>query len=270
MRTTNIAAAVAAALSIGATAQAADIARPVYKAPVAAPVYNWSGFYVGMNAGSAWADARSHTSMTCLLADQSCPYGPAQFPAVAAAGSATLSDQAFTGGGQVGLNWQTGRLVYGFEVDLQSFKLAATRSGSATDPSDATNLIRVTSTLDSDWLFTARGRLGWLVAPNLLLYGTGGLAATELGVHTAISSDSLQPGAGSATGRLKGWAIGGGAEWALSANWTLRAEYLHLDLGKVTANAPIQVPVGDDITNNMATTVDLTAEVVRAALNYKF
>ena len=96
------------------------------------------------------------------------------------------------------------------------------------------------------------------------------MAATELAVRNAISSDTLQPGAGSASGRITGWTIGGGAEWALSPNWTVRAEYLHLDFGKVTANAPIEVPVGDLIKNNMTTTVDLTAEVVRAALNYKF
>ena len=87
--------------------------------------FNWSGFYAGVNAGSAWGHADSNTSMTCLLADQTCPFGPAQFPAVAAAGSGNLSDQAFTGGGQIGLNWQTGSLVYGLELDLQSFKLAA-------------------------------------------------------------------------------------------------------------------------------------------------
>ena len=87
--------------------------------------FNWSGFYAGINGGSSWGHVHSNTSMTCLLADQTCPFGPAQFPAVAAAGSGTLSDQAFTGGGQVGLNWQTGSLVYGLELDLQSFKLAA-------------------------------------------------------------------------------------------------------------------------------------------------
>jgi len=236
--------------------------------------FNWSGFYAGVNAGSAWGHAHANTSVTCLRDDNSplakCPFEDAsQLAAVGAAGSGTMSDQAFVGGGQVGLNWQTGSLVYGLELDLQAFNLAGNRSGTATDPSDATNAITVGTSFHTDWLITARGRLGWVMAPNLLLYGTGGLAATELGVRNVLSSDSSAQGSASASGRITGWTVGGGAEWALSRNWTLRGEYLHLDFGKVTANASVGDPVAE-LKNNMASTVELTADIVRAGLNYKF
>jgi len=56
---------------------------------------------------------------------------------------------------------------------------------------------------------------------------------------------------------------------ALGGNWSLRGEYLYLDFGKVTVNTPVQDPVAP-FTNNLASSVDLTAHVVRAGLNYKF
>ena len=69
-----------------------------------------------------------------------------------------------------------------------------------------------------------------------------------------------------------GFAVGGGVDWMILSNWIFRAEYLYLDFGKVTANALINDPnnPAHTGTNNLATTVDLTAQVVRAGVNYKF
>ena len=108
------------------------------------------------------------------------------------------------------------------------------------------------------------------VSSNVLLYGTSGLAVTELGVRNSLSSAVAQ-GAVNDSGRLVGWTVGGGAEWALNRHWSLRAEYLYLDFGKVTVNAPVNSPgplFPDN--NNLATTVDLTAQIVRGGLNYRF
>jgi outer membrane immunogenic protein len=233
---------------------------------------NWSGFYAGLNAGGVWADARANSSTACLAANQSdCPFPTfMESAAVSAAGSGRISDRGFTGGVQAGVNLQTGRLVYGLEVDVQSFKLGGARTGTANDPVNLGNVIRVGTAFDTDWLFTARSRFGWTVAPNLLLYGTSGVAATELGVRNSISSSLTgAQGAASHTGRLTGWTLGGGAEWALNRHWTVRAEYLYLDFGNVTANAS----VSDGVTgnpSNLATTVNLTAHIARAGVNYRF
>jgi outer membrane immunogenic protein len=119
---------------------------------------------------------------------------------------------------------------------------------------------------------TARSRIGWAVTPNVLLYGTGGVALTELGVRNSLSSAGtavIAQGTGSASGRVTGWAIGGGAEWALNRHWSVRAEYLYLDFGKVTANAFV-VDNAAGFNNNVGTTVDLTAQIARAAVNYRF
>jgi outer membrane immunogenic protein len=244
----------------------------------------WSGFYVGVNGGMAWSDVQAGTSAVCndthdpalvppAFNGIDCPFASVpvdQLAVIGTAGSGGMSDRGFLGGAQAGVNVQKGSVVYGFEVDVQSFKLGASRTGTTPDPNNAANLITVATAFDTDWLFTARSRLGWAVSPNFLLYATGGVAATELGVSNSLSSSvSSAQAAGSAGGRVIGWTLGGGAEWALSPNWTLRGEYLHLDFGKVTANAQVRDPA-HDFSTNMTTTVELTAQIVRAGLNYKF
>jgi outer membrane immunogenic protein len=251
-------------------------------APAKSGRFSWSGFYIGANAGRAWGDTDAHTSTTChdvslnamgFAKGVDCPFSsPAQFAVIGAAGRGSMSDQGLTGGGQAGVNLQTGSMVFGLEVDLQSFKLGASRSGTAADPGNPGSFITVSTAFDTDWLFTARSRLGWAVAPSLLLYGTGGVALTELGVRNALSSSGppVAEGLGSASGRVTGWTIGGGAEWALSRNWSVRAEYLYLDFGKTTANASVLDGGAHNFNNNVATAVDLTAHIARAGVNYKF
>lgn len=244
-----------------------------------AKAFSWSGFYVGVNAGMAWGSAHAGTSAVCNDTDatpptgENCPFGPDALPILGAAGTGTMSDRGFLGGAQVGVNLQKGSAVFGLEVDVQSFKLAASRAGSRPDPNDAANVITVTTAFDTDWLVTARSRLGWLVSPNALIYATGGVAATDLSVKNSLTSSvSLAEGVGSSNGRAVGWTVGGGAELALGGNWSLRGEYLYLDFGKVTANAQVSDPghPAAGSTNNMASSVDLTAHIVRAGLNYKF
>jgi len=85
---------------VGAAA-AADIqaARPVYKAPVLAPVpvYNWTGFYVGVNAGYSWGQQDNSISGTAV---------------------GTNKVNGFIGGGQIGYNWQVNQIVFGLEADF--------------------------------------------------------------------------------------------------------------------------------------------------------
>ena len=96
------------------------------------------------------------------------------------------------------------------------------------------------------------------------------MAATELGVRNSIASSLTgAQGAASHTGRAIGWTLGGGAEWSLNRNWTLRAEYLYLDFGNVTTNASVS-DGATSFPSNLATTVNLTARIARAGVNYKF
>ncbi len=117
-----------------------------------------------------------------------------------------------------------------------------------------------------------RGRLGWLYRPNLLFYATGGAAFTRLEVKLSYSDGNGVTGAGSASAIKTGWTIGGGAEWALNNHWSVKAEYLYLDFGSVTAHATVGVPAGikGAESSTISTTGDLTAQIARVGINYKF
>jgi outer membrane immunogenic protein len=110
-----------AALAAG-PAFAADLARPVYRAPVVyAPVASWTGFYVGANAGYAWGDS----DVTSIFACPSgvCPFrNPVNLATFTAGGTGSASKgSGFTGGVQAGYNWQVGNIVAGAEVDYNAF-----------------------------------------------------------------------------------------------------------------------------------------------------
>lgn len=130
-----------------------------------------------------------------------------------------------------------------------------------------------------DYLGTVRGRLGFLVTPTLLIYGDGGFAYG--GVHEGVDIAStfpptglgLSPAFGSVTNTRTGWTAGGGLEWLFSPNWSLKAEYLYYDLGRVTFG------VGGltQFTERPALFTDLpvastrfNGHIVRVGLNYHF
>jgi outer membrane immunogenic protein len=255
-------------------AMSADL--PVKAPPPPVAVFSWTGFYVGANAGGAWGHSDATTNVSCGPVPGFTPYfcgpafGQAAANAVAASGTGSMSGSAFTGGGQIGYNWQNSRVVYGIEADIQSFNIKASRQGSANDFTNSTSLI--TSSVATDWLFTARGRVG-LAFENLLAYATGGLAVTNLSAtHTFIDNNTTPPGAGTWTGSATklGWTVGGGLEWALSRNWSVKAEYLYLNFGSVGAAGTIINPLPPGYANAIGTSVDLTAHIARAGVNYKF
>jgi outer membrane immunogenic protein len=264
-------------------AMAADM--PVKAPPPPAAVFSWAGFYAGLNAGGAWGRSDAATSVSCTPVPGFLPYfcsptgGQANAAAVAAAGTGSMSGSRFTGGGQIGYNWQNGSLVYGFEADVEAFNIRASRRASANYPvaflpGMTASTFTVASSIDTDWLFTARGRVGWAFA-TLLAYATGGVAVTKLSATHAFRDNYGAPGfagagtwSGSAT--KVGWTAGGGLEWAASRNWTVKVEYLYLSFGSVGAAGTIINPITLGYANAIATSVDLTAHIARAGINFKF
>jgi outer membrane immunogenic protein len=127
---------------------------------------------------------------------------------------------------------------------------------------------------------TVRGRLGYLVTSPLLVYATAGLAYGGVNSSTALSDIFVPgafvftPGAGSVTTTRVGWTVGGGLEYLLAGNWSLKAEYLYYDLGSTSyALTPVVVTVGGVTATNLgvtSNTADFRGSIVRAGLNYKF
>ena len=271
MKEILLAGAAFAALVAG-PAMAADLpARtPVYKAPVVAAGYNWTGFYVGGNVGYAGVipTPRRYSPVRFL----GCTYvTPVNLNAFGAAGTGSYSADRFTGGLQMGYNLQYGAAIVGWELDFNAFSLRGSRSAGGLVPNGVGQSFTTTTATDTDWLFTARGRLGWTVAPSYLVYVTGGVAVTKLKVSNAFA-DTFVPitsGASSSSSTKAGWVAGGGLEWAVSGNWTIKAEYLYVDFGSVSTNASVLAP-DNPVPDQLTTSADLRANIVRVGFNYRF
>jgi len=250
-------------------ASAADLApRPYTKAP-AAMVEGWSGFYVGGNAGYAWGSA----DMTGTL------LAPAPFLAIDAAAvntatSPRLKSNGGTAGVQAGYNWQDGPAVFGIEADFDAFRLRGSNAGTFPFPSTLpggvagppTLFFSQTSSVSTDWLFTGRGRLGY-AHDHWLLYATGGVALTNAKVNQTIALLAPFVISASTSSTRVGWTVGAGFEYAVSANWSLKAEYLYLDFGSVDGIGVVTPPFPGLTYNN---TTRLTANLARVGVNYRF
>ena len=228
-----------AAVSTTALTHVALAADLPVKAPPPSPppIYTWTGFYAGLNAGYGWGTSNDATTTATSLAD-----GPAQFfslgsvvvtdpssqlipgsTAFANSGTASVKQKGFIGGGQIGYNLQLGsNVVVGIEADIQGSDIhgSGSNSGSSADsfaargftfsksaigPNFAESLTAAwgnpvfnrsafgTDDISArvDWLGTVRARAGYLIAPNFLIYATGGLAygAVEASGNYSLETD---------------------------------------------------------------------------------
>jgi outer membrane immunogenic protein len=256
---------------VGATL-AADIAAP------ANPTYNWTGFYAGLNAGWSRADVDGRNSVPCSA---TCAYFmPANADGINAGGRFGGSDDAFTGGLQIGYNWHAGNWVFGLEGDFNALhtKMHSTiLLPYATAPFNGT---RFDNSIETEWLATLRGRLGVasLFEGKALLYVTGGAAFTQ--IETLNTTAELNPfptgidcalrhcAVSSVDSTKAGWTLGGGAEWALNRNWSIKTEYLYADFGTVRTTSSYAGANG--ATEILSHDVDLSLHIARAGINYKF
>jgi outer membrane immunogenic protein len=246
------------------------IASPAF---AASPAYNWSGFYVGLTAGATWSSSHETTSLPCTEAlgvgDICSTVFPANGPIVRGAMTGSFDKTGFVGGGEAGFNLQNGPAVYGIELDLQRFQGAwkSVTAISAGPLPTAGMPMNLNSSADADWLFTARGRIGYAF-DSFLVYGTGGLALTRLSTNFTLSDSGGDAGNWTQVKEKVGWVAGGGVEWMLSKTWSVKGEYLYVKFGSQTASG--SVVNGFGYTNAISTSADLTAQIARAGLNYKF
>ncbi len=232
-----------AALASG-SALAADLPRRT--APPAAPIYappvfTWTGFYVGLNAGVA-IDASQY-----------------QFSPFFASGNSGAV--GFTGGGQLGYNWQTGPLVVGLETDL-NYRSSQNNSGGGFGMGAVGS--------GAGYFGTLRGRVGFTPMDRMMIYATGGLAYGNTNFPGSVAGIDGFGGAhalygGGNAGTSVGWTVGGGAEYALNRNWSIKAEYLYVSLGGKSTNY-IDAVSGLPIVAN-ANTRD---HIARVGVNYHF
>lgn len=300
-------AAIALALSASG-ASAADL--PALKGPPPPPLPPppiWTGFYAGLNAGGTWnASDRQDVFSLGVGHNPFFPIAAAEYATASALGASAIlprsENGAFIGGGQVGYNYQFGRsFVLGLEADIQgvasnnNFRNGITAVPLSTASGFWVPGEIVVTTLQNnrqvDWLGTFRGRLGYLATPTLLAYVTGGLAYGGVTTRTNIfqfnNNQTFFPanqfGPAFSNGFYSdtrvGWTLGGGVEWLFWPNWSVKAEYLYYDLGRVTyAISPLTTigvtPVAAfngplaSAFSRVSTRFD--GHIVRAGINYHF
>jgi outer membrane immunogenic protein len=263
-----------AVLSGVASASAADLAPHSYtKVPIAAPNTDWSGFYVGVTAGYGWGNASAAEAPANSLLGALLMAEPGVLPS-------SLSPKMSNGigGGEIGYSWQFGRVVAGFEADISYLGMNG-QDSFFSPPAPAIDGITTTQSNKLDWLGTVRGRLGWLATSETLLFGTGGLAYG--GAHASTTVFDIAPGmcpalnafcsTGSSSRTLVGWTLGAGVESKLTANWSVKAEYLYFDLGHLadTASTTISIPAVNGM-GLVTATSSFRGSIVRAGVNYSF
>jgi len=233
--------AIAALIAGGTSALAADLpSRTVVPvAPVVVPIFTWTGFYGGLNAGYGWNvnDNRYYDPNTGLVQKED-------------------SDGGFVGGGQIGYNYQLGQFVGGIEADVQYADLSA---GSETYLNEPSNGHRGKGT---DWFGTVRARLGFAL-DRALVYGTGGFAFGGRDKEDNYYDDYYTNFYDDGDDISTGWTLGGGIEYAFTDNLTAKVEGLYINLGREKNSYWYTVPNYEKRTDN-------EFGVVRAGVNYKF
>jgi outer membrane immunogenic protein len=300
----------------------------------------WSGFYAGASAGYSFG-ANNEAVTTAVpvrddyvdaIRDYWAIQGPFKtysivpwgFASLANTGTANIKQNGLIVGGQIGYNYHlVPKFVFGVEADIQNTSISGNTSYASSfhgssflhlPPAPAFNPIDITRTLlhdavgsgsvkaGVDWLATVRGRFGWLAAPTLLLFGTGGVALG--GVHaSAVHSMGMQEtylytydnvaysggssnwiasgGNGNYYENRIGWTAGGGGEWMFMPNLSLKAEALYYDLGgTIFASSPVVIDIppggvyagfGRQVISNIPfTRVKFDGIIVRGGISYHF
>jgi outer membrane immunogenic protein len=239
------------------------------------PPPTWTGLYWGANVG--WIGSSQYNITNTGTDTGNGGFGTA-LGLGAIPGTIAVSHSGFFGGGQIGYNWQADpSWVWGVEADFQG----STANGSAGAVFLGTPAFRPITTVfkyELDDLGTVRARLGWLSSPNVLWYGTAGVAYGE----TKLSSTAQCPTFGppcftessaslSSNHMSVGWTAGAGVEWKLTSVWSVKAEYLYVDLGSNQTNTITYTyrTLGTNNTSSLTSTVHEKDNIVRFGVNYK-
>jgi outer membrane immunogenic protein len=227
-------------LSAGA-ASAADM--PLKAGPVAAaPLYNWTGCYLGGNAGGGWGRMDTSRFSTDGVGQDFALYG-------------RQHDNGFIGGGQVGCDFQTTNLVFGVQGTFDFGSVKGSHALAAFPTFSETNNLQA--------IYTTTGRAGYLWTPSFLGYVKVGMSWMQ------NKNQVLQPNGAlfeSASFTLPGMTAGIGAEWMFAPNWSVFAEYNYMWIEDTSGQHFTATPgLTGEVLN-----VKQTAQTVLFGVNYKF
>ncbi len=233
---------------------------------------SWTGPYIGVNIGYGWDEGDADIKFK--------PTGDRDLDAFLQEmidiglypTSLSPDGEGISGGGQLGYNWQLpSDWVVGIEADLQALDIDDSDSVREERPFFEGQKTGVGK--EVDWFGTLRARAGYLINPQWLLYATGGMAygETRLSYTTVNTFAGCIPGGtlcvdDTSSGIKLGWTIGAGAEVMLAQNWSVKAEYLYVDLGKRSFDA--RSSTAEPVVVNVS--ADYREQIARIGLNYHF
>jgi len=238
---------------------AADAVPPAYKAPPAAPVFSWTGIYIGAHGGWAFQE----TTFDDPFSANTVP-GPR---------TRTLDFNNFFGGEQAGWNYQIGNLVVGNEVEFSWSNLNASRTAFALNPgisafgppspSSDTRTIKT----KTDWFGTATARLGF-ASDRVLFYSKGGAAWArfnhEIDDASVLFGTALAPTSFTGKDTRIGWTVGAGFEWAFWHNLSAKIEYDYLAF----ANKSVTLNITGVGTTQVFDNAEHSIQVIKAGVNW--
>lgn len=260
--------------------------------PLNTQPHEWTGLYLGASAGYWWSpDSQvKHFGSSGFVNPLFTTSGNDIANTLAAMGSDNyfINLDGFIGGGQIGYNYQLqNQWLIGLETNLDGL----TQSKTTTSKNQITHLAHFPSEYYTahislskklNYLGTVRGRLGYLMTPSLLLYGTGGFAYGGVSQNESfaaigsLGSPSFVPinAQNSVKQTLTGWSVGGGFEWRFRPKWSAKLEGMYYDLGSLHNNftlsqlslLPSQPVVWGAAQVNSVS--KFTAAAVRIGLNY--
>ena len=245
-------------------ALAADMPRKAPQATIAKSD-PWAGWYGGVNAGYvAQTNCQTLNPEGIFLT----PGFEGDSAYVSGLGTGCKTSSGIIGGGQVGLNQHSGMWVWGVETDLSGLSAKTTRTQAAVSPVSG-NTNTSSNATNTPFLMTVRPRFGGLVDPSTLVYLTGGFALASVhasgGVRGATTTYNTF---GTISAWTPGWSVGAGVERKIGGPWSVKAEYLYVNLNAVHYNTS----QSDIFWSNFVETMDVPTQlhIVRVGVNYKF
>lgn len=253
----------------------AGVTAPASAEPAPVPFYNWSGFYVGINAGAGGGPVSPINNLNGLPENNS--------PGLLYVDQQHHRMGGGFVGGQAGYNHQfNNNFVVGIESDLQWSNIAAIR-GDTTRGDYNINTGNPTGGLDQsetrvqqNWFGTTRLRAGYTFADRFLAYVTGGIAYSNFSIgnsgtrtQTYPANDLIEYNAGTASTTRIGWVAGAGFELGITSRVSLKSEYLYTGYSGIAAPYFDQGSSTPHITTGTYSSRDLGIHLVRAGLNYR-
>lgn len=239
----------------------------------------WQGPYLGTYLGAGFGNNNISTNAGSIT-DNSYFTSSADISAVNNAATYNKNPNAFIIGIQAGQNWTWKEMVYGVVADYGSLPFSSSKGVTNATYPDNSDQYSADSSMNTNWLFTFRGRLGYPTVCHwpVLLYATGGMAITQIKVTNSFSDNSSYTGAGgtpTANNQI-GWTIGGGIEFAFLNQLSADLEYAYIGMPSTETISSITNTAGSfgispkSQTSPFLTTGQFHANLLKIALNYHF